>query len=359
MSVDRERTVVTKFDRALVGRWFGLLLDSRAADDGDRHPLIWAVTPSPGERKVLAWGAVDIGVAIEADVLPTARLAAAEPTAALLQEYLAGVAAGIAGVGRSLSGPPAGQPHGTDRAPMADEPAGPSGEGTDRLALVAGLIAGAAAIQLAEAGTRDGHRPESAAAQRFPWSMSGLASTPGQTGLPARPSAADIARAAGTTAAELVVDGAGLHDIAAAAAQSAMRGWSVGPTDGRAADTVDGRSAVADRRVRTLVAQILLALERAARPPAPAAEPASCGAGPGDHRGSGVRAEVTFVVFTSDSDAARLRADLEPLADEVVIWSNGDRREFHVHTRDAAEVVSQAYAMGTVFALSIGALEVD
>jgi hypothetical protein len=118
----------------------------------------------------------------------------------------------------------------------------------------------------------------------------------------------------------------------------------------------DGANRSARYRTRALVALVLLALQRSTAPPGEPVDPPSCGALPGAHNGAELLAEITFTAFLSTSDSARLEHTLRGVADEVVVWSEGDRRYFHVHSRTAGEVVAEAYAVGSVFSLQIGRL---
>ena len=299
------------FDTDLVGRWFDLLLEPHQAI-GDSFTL----APTPAERQVLTEGLRVIGAAVGRSELPTpVPPPPEEPVAALLQRYLVGIATGIAGSRQAMGtmGP------GTGFEGVAE---------IDRLSLVAGLIAGGAAVQIS---------PD-------PGSTGTATEFPG-AGLSAR-SAVDLARSAGTSAAELVVDGADLHAITSAAAATVL---AEGPPD------------AANRnpryRARALVGSVLMALQRSTAPAGARVRPPTCGAGPGENVGTELPAEVTFTMFLSQEVGARLAALIDGISDEVVVWSEGDRHYFHVHTRAAGEVIAEAYAVGSVFSLVIGGLD--
>ncbi len=296
---------MTTFDTALVGRWFDFLIDDQ---DAGVALAQWGIRPTVTERQVLIDGREAIAAAVGWSRMPTPATvpSLSDGPAMALAAYLVGMATGIAGTRRAMleSGP--------DEVAMAD-----------RLSLVAGLIAGGAALQvgLDELDRIDGP------ADRI------------------EPSATDLARVAGTSAAELVVDGADLHTITTAAASAAMVS---GPPDGA------NRSP--RYRTRALVALVLLALQRSTAPPGDPVDPPSCGARPGVNNGAELLAEITFTSFLSAADSARLERTLRSVADEVVVWSEADRRHFHVHSRAAGEVVAEAYAVGSVFSLEIGRL---
>lgn len=296
---------MTTFDTALVGRWFDFLLEQGRAGDE-----LWGLRPSTTEKQVLAGGREAIAAAVAWSALPSTQPAPADQAAALLHIYLTGLATGIAGARQAMvaSG---------DLEEVA---------AADRLCLVAGLIAAAAAIQVAPGENRSAASGDHG-------------DRPGQ-------SAVELARAAGTTAAELVVDGADLHAITSAAAAAVLAG---GPPDAAIREV--------RYRSRALVGAVLVALQRSTAPAGAPVQPPSCGAGPGVNIGAELLGEVTFTMFASQADSDRLQAVLVGLSDEVVVWSEGDRRSFHVHTRMAGEVIAEAYAAGTVFSLIIGRLD--
>lgn len=295
---------MTTFDNGLVERWFGYLIDPDAP--GDRA---WGLRPTDDERRVLTEGSRDIAAAVGWSQLPSRSSVPDDPAAALLQVYLTGMATGVAGARQTM----------VQNGDLGEVAA------ADRLSLVAGLIAGGAAVQVAP-------------------HPGGVPGDPEQLGRRA-PDAAALARTAGTSAAELVVDGADLHSITSAAAAAAL---SAGPPDAANRD--------AAYRARSLVALVLVALQRSTAPAGAPVSPPSCGAQPGVNNGAELRAEVTFTMFAPQPDSDRLQAALAGLSDEVVVWSEGDRRYFHVHTDVAGEVIAEAYAVGTVFSLVIGRL---
>ena len=304
---------MTSFDAELVELWFGRALDPD-------HPLMpfWGIRPTEEESTVIIDGRRMVHTAISRDTLEFAHEPGAvrrtELAARMLQSYLSAVAAGVAETRRTLAG------GGTDN-PTGGEPIGDPGA----LALVAGLNAGAAALYSEFVSTA--YRPT------------------GPSGAP-EPTAAELSRLAGVSAAELVVDGADLHQIAGAAAGVA-RGWRVGlPAN---------EQEQADYRVRALVGLLLVALEQVTREPEPAAEPASCGAGPGENAGHSFPAEITFQIGVEPGSARALAAELRGLADEVAVWASGEGswHTFHLHTDRPGEVVGQVYAYGTAFDLQI------
>jgi len=294
---------MTTFDTALVGRWFDFLLEQELPGDE-----LWGLRPSRTEKQVLTAGREAIAAALAWSALPSSRPAPADQAAALLHVYLTGLATGIAGARQAM----------VESGELNEVAA------ADRLCLVAGLIAAGAAIQVDSGVSRsaaaDDHRR-------------------GQ-------SAVELARAAGTTAAELVVDGADLHAITSAAAAAVLAG---GPPDAAIRE--------ARYRSRALVGAVLVALQRSTAPASAPVQPPSCGAGPGVNLGAELLGEVTFTMFASQVDSDRLRAVLAGLSDEVVVWSEGDRRYFHLHTRLAGEVIAEAYAAGTVFSLVVARLD--
>lgn len=312
---------MTSFDAELVDLWFGRALDS----DNPLMPF-WGIRPTDEESTVIVDGRRQLRAAIdqsteESSHYPTQEfrqessgIRTTELAARMLQSYLGAVAAGVAETRRTLAGADA-------VVATGGEPIGDPGS----LALVAGLNAGAAALYSESVSTA--YRPA------------------GPSGA-AEPTAAESARLAGVSAAELVVDGAELHQIAGAAAGVA-RGWRVG--------LPENAQEQADYRVRALVGLLLVALEHVTREPEPAAEPASCGAGPGENAGHSFPAEITFQIGVEPGSARALAAELRGLADEVAVWVSGDGSwyTFHVHTDRPGEVVGQAYAYGTAFDLQI------
>jgi hypothetical protein len=364
-------------DAPLVRRWFGVLSDRTV-------PLMphWGITPSAAEHEVLAEGRELVLRAIAESTIPgPPHRPAPEPAARQLQTYLHALAAGVGGTQATLRGTgpdpvvgdrPAvqwsdrsrhedragvrrrtqdgagrpvqarrsgGRPPGGDAAgdgsdpPRSAPPVLPDVrseadvDSAPSMALVAGLIAGAAALQDSLGGWSPPETPKS------------------------EPTAAEVARLAGVTAAELAVDGADLSAIAAQAAGTAVLGWTVGvPGDARA---------LTEYRTRALIGMLLIALQQASRAPEPPAEPASCGAGPGEHRGSAFDAEIGFEIRCEDPERDTLIAELKPLAQEVRVWSSTGVHTFHVHTRRPGEVISLAYASGMLFDLEVTALPGD
>lgn len=305
--------VMTTFDIDLVGRWFDLLVENRnAPDEHSAHDEFWGVRPTEAERRVLTDGGRAIAAAVGWSELPTQLAPPADPAAALLQTYVVGMATGIAGARQTM----------VDNGDIAEVAV------ADRLCLVAGLIAAGAAVQVAPGTAYEDADQET---ESLPFR--------------GRPDAADLARTAGTAAAELVVDGADLHSITTAAAAPAL---AAGPPDGANRDP--------RYRARALVGLVLIALQRSTAPAAAPVQPPSCGARPGVNTGAALLAEVTFTSFLPAEDSDRLETTLRGLANEVVVWSEGDRRYFHVHTDVAGEVIAEAYAVGAVFSLVVSRL---
>ncbi len=238
-----------------------------------------------------------------------------EPAARMLHRYLDAFAAGVGSTRLAFAG---NGPDDDDGGDGADEP------DVGSLALAAGLNAGAAAL----------HSDASSAAQR-----------PIQYWESAEPTAAESARLAGFAAAELVVDGAGLHEIAAAAAAAVMNGWRSGPPEDAPEPT--------EHRIRGLVGSLLVALEVETRDPEPPAEPAACGAGPGENLGRRFEAEITFTMGLAAPEIAAFHNDLVPLAADVTVWSGGQWPKFHIHTDHPGAVLSQVFAYGTPFDLLV------
>jgi hypothetical protein len=209
-----------------------------------------------------------------------------------LQRYLVGIAAGIEATG-------------ADRDPMS---------------LVAGLIAGAAALQYNRAGSGGDD-----------------------------PSAAELASRAGVAAADLAADGADLARITETAAGVANSGWLLAPPHDPALRE--------EFRLRALIATVLAALAQVAGGADGEPEVAGCGAGPGEHSGRRFLAEVTFE-FRGDATArSRLQQTLASMGTDLRVWPGEDRARFHLHTVHPADVVGEAYALGTPFDLRIGTLE--
>jgi hypothetical protein len=299
---------MTSFDADLVHRWFDRVLD---------EPVMphWGIVPTEQERFALSQGASRVEAAVLNDQLPSAL--AAEPLtelpALMVLRYLDALAAGIASTRLAFRG--------VDGA--GDPALGGIADGdVGAFALVAGLNAGAAAL----------HGEIAASSYRL-----------GRVG--AEPTAAESARLAGVAAAELVVNGAGLHDVAGTAAGVAMNGWQIGLPD----DPVER----IEYRARGLVGLVLVALEQQTRDPEPPGEPASCGALPGENLGRPFPAEITFTMGLAPAEIRSLTVDLTGLTAEVTVWPGSQWPRFHVHTDRAGDVIGQVYAYGTPFDLLI------
>jgi len=297
------------FDAELVERWLRRLLDTE-------EPLmpVWGIRPTDEESSVFLEGMAMVLAAVDDTEPPPGVVRPAELPARMLQSYLSAVAAGIAGTRRTLAA--AGDQ--STELPVGLESVDYPGS----LALVAGLNAGAAALS--------GERVSSA-------------DRPARAG---GPTAAESARLAGVSAAELAVDGADLHQIAGAAAGVAG-GWRVGLPD-------DAGERV-DYRARGLVGLLLIALDHVTRAPEPPAEPASCGAGPTENVGRAFPAEITFQIGLDPDQARSLAVELGGLSEEVTVWPQGQDswHRFHIHSDRPAEVIGQVYAYGTAFDLQI------
>ncbi|MET0966792.1 MAG: hypothetical protein ABWZ02_10365 [Nakamurella sp.] len=299
---------MSSFDADLVRRWFSRLRDAE-------QPVMphWGITPTAQEAIVLLDGETQLRAALDDDDLPLALPPGAviEVPAVMLQRYLHALAAGMASTRQIFSQTVDGLPG--DGLPDAGA-----------MELAAGLNAGAAALL--------GFIRSSAYAVGREWRTS-------------EPSAAESARMAGVAAAELVVDGADLHDVAETAAGVAMSGWRIGlPQD--PADRIEYRA-------RGLVGLVLAALEIETRAPEPPAAPASCGALPGQNLGRQLAAEITFSMGLEAAEIRALSADLAQFCTEVTVWPGGQWPRFHLHTEAAGDVVGQVYAYGTPFDLVI------
>ena len=281
-----------QLDHTIVHRWFALVTAAPAADVG--LPLTWTAA----DLRVLRWAEETLVSALDGRE-PVRPPAVSTGSAGRLADYLASLAAGVAETRRQSADP---------RAPLD---------------LAAGLLAGAAAIG-------------------------------GATG---EVSAARSHRA-GMVAVEAVVAGADLPEVAKAAAVALeapldLRTEAIKPQDSN------------DVRLSAMIGRLLAALVRATRPARTGPDSAACGATPDQPAGRPFRAEVQFVVF----GGASLLADLEramvadsPRSDaaldsgpdsELVIWSDGDRHAVHVHTADAGRLISEAFAVTTLFDLQI------
>ena len=306
---------MTSFDADLVRQWFGRLRDRE-------HPVMphWAIVPTAQEAKVLLEGESLIRAALDDTELPFAvpDRSVTEIPAQLVDRYLRALAAAVASTRHAIA--PRDEPDVDDASsgfPTADA-------GT--MALVAGLNAGAAAL-VGGVGSR--------------------AFAAGRDWRAAEPTAAESARKAGVAAADLVVDGADLHEIAEAAAGVAMSGWQIGLPEDRG-DQIQYRA-------RGLVGLLLAALEVQTRDPEPPAEPAACGAMPGENLGRPFDAEITFALGLAPAEIRSLSADLAGVASEVTAWPRNQWTQFHVHSDQPGEVVGQVFAYGTPFDLQITA----
>jgi len=272
----------------------------------------WGIVPTEQERFALAEGASRVEEAVLDDQLPSPDTAAlTEIPALMLLRYLDALAAGIASTRLAFSNVDA----------LPEFGAGAGGD-VAAFALDAGLNAGAAAL----------HGEIDTSSDR-----------PGRRG--GEPTAAESARLAGVAAAELVVNGAGLHEVAGTAADVAMSGWQIGLPD----DPVDR----IEYRARGLVGLLLVALEQETRDPEPPGEPASCGALPGENLGRPFPAEITFTMGLAPAEIRSLASDLAGLAAEVTVWPGSQWPRFHVHTDRAGDVIGQVFAYGTPFDLMI------
>jgi len=302
---------MTSFDADLVRRWFSRLRDVE-------QPVMphWGIVPTRQEEIVLVDGEAQLRAALDDDEFPLALPPGAitEVPALMLQRYLHALAAGMASTRRVFAA--------TIDGLLDEALEGVPDSGAMELA--AGLNAGAAALL--------GEVRSSAYAAGQEWRH-------------AEPTAAESARQAGVAAAELVVDGADLHDVADAAAGVAMSGWRIG-LPGDPADRIEYRA-------RGLVGLVLAALEIQTRAPEPPAVPASCGALPGQNLGHPFVAEITFSMGLEAPDIRALTDDLDQYCTEITVWPTGQWPQFHLHTDRAGEVVGQIYAYGTPFDLLI------
>ncbi len=302
---------MAELDADLIDRWFDRLRRQ------DRSVIaFWDVRPTDQERIALDEGGTAIGCVIRDLPAPAPVLALTETSALMLRDYLTGFAAGISAARRRLRVEP-----GVDLGGLTIG-VDPGASAVGALALAAGLNAAAAA-------------------------MGGWAAD-----LPALrphgPTAAESARTVGVTAAELVVDGADLHRVAAHAAGAAVNGWRVGLPDDPAER--------ADYRAKALVGAMLVALELECREPLPPARPASCGALPGENRGGAFLAEITCTMHVTDEVMPALTGELNRLCREVAIWPTERAPSLHLHTDRPGEVIEQLYASGMPFDLQISRL---
>jgi hypothetical protein len=332
---------MTSLDDDLVRRWL-----ERAGDSGESVMPQWGIVPTTQERRALAIGGAWVIAAVNgapASRPPgdTGEADLTELPALLLHRYLRAFAAGVASA-RLAFAPGRADPvsaglagfedfddstdldDGADFDGGAGDVAGVAGGDLGALALAAGLNAGAAALhgEIATAGERTG-----------------------QSRTYAEPSAAESARLAGFAAAELVVNGAGLHQVADAAATAACNGWRIG-LPGHPVERLEYRT-------RALLGLLLVALEIQTRDPEPPAEPASCGALPGENLGRPFTAEITFTMGLAPAEIRSLAGDLASLAADVTVWPGSRWPRFHLHTDRAGDVIGQVFAYGTPFDLAI------
>jgi hypothetical protein len=295
-------------DADLVCRWFNRLRRQDLSVIAS-----WAITPSDQEFAALDEGGAAIDAALRDLPRSAAVLELTEASALLIRDYLAGFAAGISEARRLLS----------PQAPAIDLMGGvdPGASAGGALALAAGLNAAAAALD----------------APRRPGAVPGMH----RGGV----SAAESARTAGVTAAELVVDGADLHRVAALAAGSAVNGWRIGMPDDPAERT--------DYRVRALIGMVLVALQLESRDPLPPARPAPCGALPGQNLGTAFLAEITCTMRVDAEAMPALTGELGRLCREVAIWPTEGDPAFHLHTDRPGVVIEHLYASGLPFDLQI------
>jgi hypothetical protein len=294
-------------DANLVHRWFDRLRRQDLSAVG-----YWGMTPTDQELAALDEGGAAIDAALR-DVPRSAPVLDLTQTSALmLRDYLAGFAAGISEARRLL------HPETTAIDLMGG--VGPGASATGALALAAGLNAAAAAL----------HGPSRPSPR---------------AGRPGRITAAESARTAGVTAAELVVDGADLYRVASLAAASALDGWRIGPPDDPAER--------ADDRAKALVGMVLMALKLECRDPLPPARPAACGALPGQNVGPAFLAEITCTMRVDAEAMPALTGELGRLCREVAIWPTDGDPAFHLHTDRPGAVIEHLYASGLPFDLQI------
>lgn len=280
-------TDFTAVDAHLVAAWAERVLNPA-------RPVlrIPGTRPTDDERVALGAGFAQIRAAVLGEHVPEVPAGPAGDPSTDVERYLRGIAAGIEATG-------------ADREPMS---------------LVAGLVAGAAALQFSRAG------------------HGGVESN-----------AAELAARAGVAAADLATEGAGLSRIAEAAAGVAGAVWTPqAPPDPASAD---------DARLCSLIATVLAALAQVVGRGAPTTVVAGCGAGPGDHSGRRFLAEVTFQFHGDALARDRLEQTLAAMGTDLRVWPVEDRAHYHLHTVHPADVVAEIYALGTPFDLRIGTLE--
>lgn len=311
---------MTSFDADTVRRWL-----RRAADADDAAMPHWGIALTAQEVAALDAGGARLAAALDETPVEGAALgsvlgddwgaADAEYTelpARMLRRYLDAFAAGVGSTRLAFAG-----------ADQDDRVSAPTGD-VGALALVAGMNAAAAALH-GEISSTGPHPTEQ-------WRS-------------AEQTAAESARLAGFAAAELVVDGAGLHEIAAAAAGAATNGWRVG-VPGDPVERVE-------YRIRGLVGLLLIALEVETRDPEPPGEPAPCGALPGENLGHSFLAEITFTMGLPTPEVRLLSNEIVGLGGDLTVWPGSQWPRFHVHTDRVGEVLSQVFAYGTPFDLQV------
>jgi len=306
---------MTALDVELVRRWFDRLR---------RQDLsviaYWGVRPTAQELAALDEGGAGIDLAVRDLPRSSSVIELTEPAALMLRDYLSGFAAGVSETRRLLA-------IDVSVDPVIDLMGGldPGAATGGALALAAGLNAGAAALT-------------EPAGSRHPMQLR-----------PGGATAAESARSAGVAAAELVVDGAQLHRVAALAAGAAINGWRIGLPDDPAERV--------DYRAKALVGMLLIALELECRDPLPPARPAACGALPGENRGTAFLAEITCTMHVDAETMGTLTGELGRLCREVTIWPTDGSPAFHLHTDRPGEVIEQLYASGVPFDLQITRLD--
>ncbi|MTD13513.1 hypothetical protein GIS00_06090 [Nakamurella sp. YIM 132087] len=279
-------------DPGTVQRWFEVALDGT-----DQAPHL-RIRPTADERAALESARYGLLAALDGQEVIVADPAGGSG----LLRYLTGLVAGVA------------QARLTDA--YQDGTAAP-------LHLVAGMIAGAAALGAGPTSTDAAVRT-------------------GESVASAVPTVSESAHRAGVAAAEAVITGADLTEMARVAEQASRQGWL--PTED-----------LPELRLHLLLAQLLGALAVGAAGTAghrTGPDSTSCGGFPGDNCGVPFPAEVTFTLHGDPAAAEALRVELSGVA-EVQLWVEGSRQLFHLHTEDPGPVVEQAYLMATPFDLRI------